>query len=92
MPNNSNRRVNNRPSPPASLEEPKEVRAREEDGTFKPDDPETPEVNEAFDPPRIQSKDVRASARPKVGSPVIHPKNVVKGPTFGNLGVHTVSN
>lgn len=32
-------------------EEEKPERAREDDGTFKGDDPSTPEVNEAFDPP-----------------------------------------
>lgn len=30
-------------------------RAREDDGTFKADDPATPEVNEAFDPPKKRS-------------------------------------
>ena len=37
---------------PAEEEAPVEpVRAREEDGTFRADDPATPDVNEAFDPP-----------------------------------------
>ena len=32
------------------------VRAREPDGQFKSDDPATPDVNEAFDPPKKVSK------------------------------------
>lgn len=35
---------------PTPKEEP--VRARKEDGTFQSDDPATPEVNEAWDPPK----------------------------------------
>jgi hypothetical protein len=68
------------------------VRAREEDGTFKADDPSTPDLNEAYEPPipNIKSKDVSASARPKVGKPTKR-EATVKGPTFGRLGVHTVS-
>lgn len=69
------------------------VRAREEDGTFKADDPSTPDINEAYDPPipTIKSKPISASARPKVGTPQKR-EATVKAPTFGRLGVHTVSN
>ena len=37
-------------APPKPPEEPK--RARGGNGTFKADDPATPDVNEAFDPPK----------------------------------------
>ena len=45
--------------PEASPEE--YVRARDEDGQFIPDDPETPEVNEAFDPPKPKYQVLRRS-------------------------------
>jgi hypothetical protein len=38
------------------------VRARDEDGHFKADDPETPEVNEAFDPPKPVGEPAKADA------------------------------
>lgn len=38
--------------PPAQPEEPK--RARGAGGRFKADDPSTPDVNEAFDPPKVK--------------------------------------
>ena len=36
-------------SAPIPMEEPELVRARNEDGTFIPDDPSTPDVNEAWE-------------------------------------------
>lgn len=33
-----------------------EVRAHNEDGTFKADDPATPEVNEAYEPPKKRGR------------------------------------
>ncbi len=42
--------------------EPEPVRAREEDGTFRPDDPSTPE-NEAFDPPTPAKEEPKPEAK-----------------------------
>lgn len=54
---------------------PEPERAREDDGTFKADDPETPDVNEAFVQP--------TKAEPKVSTPddeVSTPDNIVQEP------------
>ena len=72
--------------PEASPEE--YVRARDEDGQFIADDPTTPEVNEAFDPPKPKYEVIRRSvtdrpAKVRPGTP--DPKK--KG-AFG--GVFTV--
>ena len=50
------------PAPPAEEAKPKKAkkkakRAHEDDGTFKADDPATPDVNEAFEAPAEESSD-----------------------------------
>jgi outer membrane biosynthesis protein TonB len=50
-----------KPAPPAEEAKPKKAkkakRAHEDDGTFKADDPATPDVNEAFEAPAEESSD-----------------------------------
>ena len=45
----------------------KPKRARKEDGTFQPDDPSTPDKNEAFDPPTPTKKGRKLFSRGKKG-------------------------
>jgi hypothetical protein len=82
------------PEPTTPVEEAVYVRAHNEDGTFKKDDPETPE-NEAWDPPKppsgIKSRPVtRDAAKPKVGAPQRAPKTVTT-PGFGTTKVYSSS-
>ena len=70
------------------------VRAKEPDGTFKANDPETPE-NEAWvpaNPPKpIKSRPVtRGTAKPKAGAPQRAPKTVTT-PGFGTTKVYSIS-
>jgi hypothetical protein len=82
------------PEPTPAVEEAVHVRAREEDGTFKGNNPETPE-NEAWDPPKpasgIKSRPVtRDASKPKVGAPQRAPKTVTT-PGFGTTKVYSSS-
>ena len=88
------RKLPPQPEPTPAVEEAVHVRAREEDGTFKANNPETPE-NEAWDPPKpasgIKSRPVtRDAAKPKVGAPQRAPKTVTT-PGFGTTKVYSSS-
>jgi hypothetical protein len=70
------------------------VRAHEPDGTFKADDPETPE-DEAWDPPKppegIKARPVtRDASTTKVGAPQKALKTVTS-PGFGTTQVYSIS-
>lgn len=80
-----------RPQPqPVEVEE---KRARNDEGEFAADDPSTPEVNEAYDPPRQitgTQNVLKSEAAPKVG----HIKAAKKSVTsigFGTTKVYSVS-
>ena len=82
-------RVRQQPQPV----EVEEQRARNEEGEFVADDPSTPEVNEAYDPPRQITGTqgvLKSEAKPKAG----HIKAARKPVTsigFGTTKVYSVS-
>ena len=80
---------NKKPARPkvAEAKEPEYIRARDEEGQFVPDDPSTPEVNEAFDPPKprpkyqvIRKSVTERQAKLKPGKP-----NPQRRGAFGNV-------
>lgn len=54
-------------------------RAHNEDGTFKGDDPATPEVNEAYDPPKPTLKPRNVLRKERVGAPTVGARRVKVG-------------
>lgn len=73
-------------------QEVEEKRARNEEGEFVADDPETPEVNEAYDPPRqiSGSKNVLKAETPKKVGAVEPAVKKVTSVGFGTTKVHSV--
>jgi hypothetical protein len=76
---------------PSNPSNPRQRRARTNKGTFVPDDPTTPEVNEAWTEVESQSADVsplrkpagKPAVRKRVGKPTVGAIDKITKPTFG---------
>ena len=85
---------NNQPT-----EKPSRRRARQFDGKFKGDNPETPDVNEAWEPTEAEAaldKEIKYSIRPLVNAPSVgesagkYSQKPKIRPTFGTVTSTTI--